>query len=296
LTSFSEIEGATVETGVRFSRLTSWRVGGPAKYLINVQRETALAETLSLVKELDLPLLLLGNGTNILASDRGFNGVVLRLSGYFARSLVDGTRLTTGSGASLSAAVRVAFEESLSGLEFALGIPGTVGGAVMMNAGAFGWTTAQVLESVETMTLGEEQRIYESFEDTYRTALVPADEIVTAAVFKLKEVPYPKIQKQMDKIKNQRRDAQPAGHATAGSVFKNPAGDYAGRLIEACGMKGVAVGAARVSMTHANFIVNEGGATAADMKDLIDKISDEVRYRFGIVLETEVKLVGFEEE
>jgi UDP-N-acetylmuramate dehydrogenase len=296
LTSFVKIAGVTVEAGVPFSRLTSWRVGGPAKYLIHVQSETALVETISLIKEMELPLLLLGNGTNILASEHGFDGAVVKLTGYFTRLGVDGTRITVGSGAALNSVVRAAHDASLSGVEFAQGIPGTVGGAVMMNAGAYGGMISKVVERVETVAPNGEQRSHESFIDTYRDALVPTDEIVTVGVFRLKTEPLTKIKRRMDKMKNQRKGTQPWGQATAGSVFKNPAGDYAGRLIEECGMKGVAVGSARVSTVHANFIVNEGGASVSDIKDLIECVSNEVRDHFGIELETEVRLIGFEEE
>jgi UDP-N-acetylmuramate dehydrogenase len=296
LTSFESIAGATVESRVPFSRLTSWRVGGPAEYLINVQREAALFEVLAIVNELDLTLLILGNGTNVLVSDRGFDGVVVKLTGFFARGRVDGNRITVGSGASLSSVVRAAYSASITGLEFALGIPGTVGGAVLMNAGAYGGTVSQVLERVETVTPGGERRSHESFKDIYRASLVPTDEIVTAGIFRLKDASSSKIQKQMDKVKELRKETQPLGQATAGSVFKNPTGDSAGRMIDECGMKGVTVGSARVSMVHANFIVNEGGTSASDIRDLMELVSSKVRHRFGIVLETEVKMIGFDKE
>ncbi len=296
LASFVKIEGATVAVDIPFSRLTSWRVGGPAKYLIEVHNEVAFIETLSVVAGHQLPLLILGNGTNILASDRGFAGVVMRLTGDFSRVGVDGTRITAGSGATYSSLARAAYDASISGLEFALGIPGTVGGAAMMNAGAYGQTTSEALERIETVTKDAEQRSHESFEDKYRASLVPAGEIVTSGIFRLKAKPSQEIKKQMDMIKNKRKEGQPWRQATAGSVFKNPTGDYAGRLIEECGMKGVAVGPARVSTVHANFIVNEGGASASDIIELIALVSNGVRDRFGIELETEVTLIGFEEE
>ena len=220
----------------------------------------------------------------------------MKLEGELAAVEISVEVMRAGAGAPLAAAAARAMRASLSGLEFAVGIPGTVGGAIMTNAGAFSCSVAGVLQSVSTITRSGEPRVHQEFLDRYRSALVPGDEIVTGASFGLEVKPVPEIMKIADEMKLKRGTAQPRGEATAGSVFKNPVGGSAGRLIEECGLKGISLGAAHVSERHANFIVNEGGATAADIKGLIDMIVEEVRERFGVVLEPEVGIVGFEKE
>jgi UDP-N-acetylmuramate dehydrogenase len=240
--------------------------------------------------------LVLGNGSNVLASDEGFGGVVLRPTAGLATVEVGVSRIRAGAGAALGSVVKEAARASLSGLEFAVGIPGTVGGAVMTNAGAFSGNIAGVIELARAITGDGEQHEYESFTNGYRESLVPVKEILTSATFRLAEAPFASIKKRVDEVWAMRRETQPHGRACAGSVFKNPSGDSAGRLIEACGLKGESVGGARVSELHANFIINEGAASAADIKTLIEKVAKAVNEGFGITLETEVELIGFEEE
>ncbi len=295
LQSILKIADLEVASGVPLARFTTWKVGGPARYMIKAHSDSAVREVLPIIREFRIPLLVLGLGSNMLVSDRGFDGAVMCLVGGLTGLSVVGRGITAGSGALLGAIVGAAARASLAGLEFAWGIPGTVGGAVMMNAGAFGGTTAAVLERVGTLTPDAESRDYDTFDEVYRAALVPAEEIVTSATFRLEEAPAGDIRKRMDEVGERRKGTQPWGQATAGSVFKNPKDLTAGQLLEECGLKGAAVGGARVSEVHANFIVNQGGASAADIKELIELAAGEVKKRFGVELETEVRLVGFEE-
>lgn len=295
LQSLLKIADLEVDSGVPLAHFTTWKVGGPARYIIKAHSDSAVGVALPIIREFRIPLLVLGHGSNILVSDHGFDGAVLRLVGGFTDMRVDGHEITAGSGASLGTIVGAAARASLAGLEFAWGIPGTVGGAVMMNAGAFGGTTASVLKRVGTVTPDAESRDYDTFDDVYRAALVPTEEIVTSTTFKLEEATAGDIRQRMDESGERRKSTQPWGQATAGSVFKNPKGLSAGRLLEECGLKGATVGGARVSEVHANFIVNQAGASAADIKALIELAAGEVKERFGVELETEVRLVGFEE-
>ncbi len=296
LATLSAIKDAKVDARVPLSQLTTWKVGGPAAFMVDVRTERSLKEVLAVVGELGLPMLVLGNGSNVLFSDGGFSGAVVRLSGELALVEVGALEVVSGAGAALGMLVAEAGRVGLSGLEFALGIPGTVGGAIMSNTGAYSGSCAAVLGSVETMTAEGEARTYEEFVDAYRAPLVPRAEVVTAATFVLVDAPVHEIKDRMDWIRIDRKQTQPWGKATAGSVFKNPPGESAGRLIDQCGLKGRPVGAARISEVHANFIVNEGGATAADIRALMSLAASEVKERFGVVLEPEVRMIGFEGE
>ncbi len=288
-------EGFTVSRGVRLSTLTTWRVGGPARYVIDVSSERALVAVVERARTSGLPFLVLGKGSNVLVSDAGFDGAVIRLGGELAAVDVEGEELTAGGGASLRATALRAEEESLSGLEFLSGIPGTAGGAVATNAGAFGRNTASVLARVRTVGPDGARRSREGFEDGYRCSLVGPGEIVFAATFKLRREDVATVKSLTREFRSRREASQPLREATAGSVFKNPPGEAAGRLLDRCGVKGLEVGGARVSNVHANFIVNDGEASAADIGELMKLMAARVRERFGIELEPEVRLVGFRE-
>lgn len=289
----SGIEGATTHYEVPMSEFTTWRVGGPAKFFMLVETRGALSEALLTAKSLGLPIFVLGNGSNILVSDSGFDGLVVRLVGELAGIRVEGERIDAGSGALLGSVMATAREASLGGLEFTSGIPGTVGGAVMMNAGAFESSISDVLERVVCMNYSGRLKIYEEFSGAYRTPLVPLGQIVTEAVFSLEKADSSLVKKKIEDVRRKRAATQPLGMPTAGSVFKNPPGVSAGRLLEECGLKGKEIGGASISNKHANFIVNKGGASASDIKALIDFAKSEVREKFGIDLELEVQLVGF---
>jgi UDP-N-acetylmuramate dehydrogenase len=296
LAALADIDDAEVDRDVPLSRFTTWKVGGPARYFIEVRTQRALVQALGVCASAGLPVRTLGNGSNVLFSDSGYRGVVLRLTGELALVETGVLKIAAGGGAGLGVLVAGASRTGLAGLEFAVGIPGTVGGAVMTNAGAFSGSCASLLERVETIDLRGESRVHEGFKNEYRSHLVPEDEIVTSATFVMAQAPKEEIRERADSFMRLRRQTQPLGKATAGSVFKNPAGASAGRLIDECGLKGRSLGAARISEIHANFIVNEGGATARDIKALMEVAAREVRESFGICLEAEVKLIGFEGE
>lgn len=275
---------------------TTWRTGGPARYLLTVNTRQSLIDSLRVLQDAGVPLMVLGNGSNVLVSDAGWNGAVMRLKESLASVEVGGGGLDAGGGALLGAAVSKALRASLSGLEFALGIPGTVGGAVMTNAGTFAGSTAASLESVDAVDRSGELLTLEEFEDVYRGPLVAGDLIVAGARFGLTPEDGASIKSRMEEVRSRREGSQPLAAATAGSVFKNPPGEAAGRLLDQCGLKGRTVGGASVSDVHANFIINSGGASSAEVKTLMDVMAREVERAFGVRLEAEVRLVGFEEE
>lgn len=273
---------------------TTWRIGGPARWFCRLRTEGALARLLAEAAATGAPLALLGMGSNVLAPDDGFPGFVLRLEGDFLRVEVEGEVLTAGGGAALGALCAAAARASLSGLEPISGIPSSVGGAVRINAGAYGGEIFDVLESVSLVSRSGERRTAAAAEipHGYRwTALMDTREIVASARLRLRPAPREEIEARTRSVAEKRRGALPP-QPNAGSVFKNPPGDYAGRLLEACGWKGVAAGGAAVSERHANVIVNRGGARAADVFDLMVRMRDSVRDRFGITLSPEVELLG----
>jgi UDP-N-acetylmuramate dehydrogenase len=294
--NLSRLSGVTITEDVPFSEITTWKVGGPARLLVDVESAPALKGILLRLADPAVRLMVLGNGSDVLVSDEGFDGVVLRLRGDLSAVAVDGDILKAGAGAMLGSATVLAGRESLSGLEFALGIPGTVGGAIMTNAGAFDGDVASVVERVDALTREGETRTFTEFEGGYRMPLVPESSIVTAATLRLRKDSSDSIKSRMKDARMKREGSQPLGEATAGSVFKNPRGESAGRLIDACDLKGSSIGGAAVSRVHANFIVNEGGASAGDILKLMERITSEVESRFGVRLEPEVRLVGFDKE
>jgi UDP-N-acetylmuramate dehydrogenase len=290
------LRGIDAQKDVLLAHHTNWKVGGPAELFVHANDVSSLGELLKIIRDEGLPLFILGNGSNILVSDSGLEGITMRLGGEFTSMSVNDKKLMAGGGAPLGYVVRTALKASLEGLEFAIGIPGTVGGSVMTNAGAFSGSIAEVVAEVETVAPNGEITRHSDIEDTYRAPLVPGNEIVTSAVFMLKSGPAVRIREIAESITERRKATQPWGMATAGSVFKNPPGDYAGRMIEECGLKGKSIGGARVSDMHANFITNDGTAKASDIKSLIDLARGEVKARFEIELELEIQLVGFDKE
>jgi UDP-N-acetylmuramate dehydrogenase len=290
------VRGARVERDVPMAEHTTWRVGGPAELMAFVSSESALIKILALARQAALAVRVLGNGSDVLVSDGGIGGIVLRLEGDLTGISVSGDILAAGAGAGLGPLVGRASVAGLSGVEFAAGIPGTVGGAVMTNAGALSSCFADRVVEVTTIALDGTARRHVDFAGAYREAMVPVDEVVVGARLKLDRAPRSEVEDRVEDAKSRRRRTQPLGAATAGSVFKNPPGDFAGRLIDLCGLKGKAAGGARISEVHANFIVNDGGATAAEIVSLIELVRAAVRSRFGTELELEVKLIGFEGE
>jgi UDP-N-acetylmuramate dehydrogenase len=273
---------------------TTWRIGGPARWFCRVRSEAALARVLAWADSAREPIALLGMGSNVLVSDAGFPGIVVRLEGEFLRVSVEGERLASGGGAALGAVCSAAARAGLSGIEAISGIPSSIGAAVRINAGAYGSEIFDVLETARLVSPSGQARNVraEDIPHGYRwTQVVETREIVAWAGLKLRCAPVGEIEEKTRAVAEKRRGALPS-EPNAGSVFKNPSGDYAGRLIEACGLKGTRRGGAAISARHANVIVNEGGATAADVLTLMRLARDTVRDHFGITLAPEVELLG----
>lgn len=278
------------------ARHSSFRIGGPAQFLVLPADDQDVARLQALVRAEGLPLYIIGLGTNILFPDEGLPGIVLKLAGRLNQIAASRHLLHVGAGAPLVAVAREAARRGLTGLEFAEGIPGTLGGAVYMNAGAFGGEMARVVKEVQVRTETGEARILSGAEMDfrYRFSRLQRDKgwAVTAVVLELEEDEPARILSRMDIYRAKRQATQPKGYPNAGSIFKNPPGEAAGRLIERVGAKGWRVGGAEVSTVHANFIVNRGGATARDVLTLMDRIQRAVEEATGIRLEPEVRVLA----
>jgi len=290
--------GARVRFGERLSRHTSFRIGGPADVWVEVVDATEIRRAQALAAAAGLPLFVLGGGTNILVSDRGVRGVVLRLGRPLAsvewRANGNGQHARAGAALSLRRLVTAAIARDLVGLEFAEGIPGTVGGGLLMNAGAFGGEIANVITTVEGIDAAGvlQQFPREALRFGYRHFDLPAGFVVTYLDFQLRSGDPRTIRARRDDVRRRREAHQPLGYPNAGSIFKNPPGDRAGRLIDAAGLKGLRYGGAMVSERHANFIVNVGGASAADVRWLMLEMARRVSDSHGVRLEPEIRLVG----
>ena len=278
---------------------TSFRAGGAAEWFAVPEQVEELKAVLAACKRADTPWYVIGNGSNLLVSDKGFPGVIISTA-KFDRLEINGTEITVGAGVMLSKLANTAYKAGLTGLEFAAGIPGTVGGACVMNAGAYGSEMKNVLKSVTVLTAeGYVETLQaEELELGYRTSVIPKrGYLVLEAVVTLTEGNMEEIKVVMDDLAFRRKDKQPLEFPSAGSTFKRPEGYFAGKLIEDCGLKGFSVGGAQVSEKHAGFVINKGGATASDIYNLCKEVEKKVQAEFGVALEMEVKLLGnFEEE
>jgi UDP-N-acetylmuramate dehydrogenase len=286
-------EGVVLENEP-LSRHTTWRIGGPARWFCRVHNEAGLSRVLRRAAGESAPLALLGMGSNVLASDEGFPGYVIRLDGEFVAVRVEGDVLEAGGGAALGGVCAAAARAGLSGLEAISGIPSSIGGAVRINAGAYGGELFDVLESVRLVARNGDARTAAASEipHGYRwTRLCDTGEIVASARMRLASASREAIAEKTRTVADKRRGALPS-EPNAGSVFKNPPGEFAGRLIEACGLKGARAGGAEISPRHANVIVNTGGATAANVLALMERMRDEVSARFAITLSPEVEMLG----
>ncbi len=290
----SRITGVAVKAGEPLARYTSFKVGGPADYFLEAQTSPGLTACLEAIERHGVPLLLLGNGSNLLVSDLGVRGAVLRLRGEFRRARWHPEGADVGAAYAVSRLVREAVRRGLGGLEFAEGIPGSVGGSLVMNAGAYGSEMERVVTRVDAVTSGGEPLALGrgDLQFSYREARIPEGAVVTRVGMALAPETPAAVDARMRAIMTQRRGSQPSGHPNFGSVFRNPPGDHAGRLIEAAGLKGLRVGAAEVSRRHANFILNRGGARAQDVRRLMERVRGEVERRFSITLQAEVRLAG----
>jgi UDP-N-acetylmuramate dehydrogenase len=275
--------------------LTTLRIGGAAALYLEPESEADLVAAAHALNETGIPHAVIGKGSNLLVSDEGFPGLVLRLGRRYRWASRDGSRLTAGGAMPLPALSGVALRHGLTGLEFGVAIPATVGGAVRMNAGAHDRSMADVVDRVEIfrLTKGLTQSVPgDAAGFTYRNSSLPKDAVVTATTVALSVGETGKIRALMDEARDQRRRTQPLAEPNCGSVFKNPVGDHAARLIEAEGLKGLRVGGAHVSAKHANFIVADPDARASDVWALIRQIQERVEAAGGVRLEPEVHLMG----
>ena len=273
---------------------TTFRTGGAAEILVQPAVEE-LAVVIELCKKYNEPWMVIGNGSNLLVSDEGIAGVVIEFGKYQSEIAILGNQVVAQAGAMMSAVANKAAEEGLTGLEFAAGIPGTIGGAVVMNAGAYGGEIKDVLQFAAILTPeGDVVKMTpEQLELSYRHSNIPErDYIVLAANFKLAEGDMDEINAKMADLKNQRVSKQPLEYPSAGSTFKRPEGHFAGKLIQDACLKGYSVGGAQVSEKHCGFVINTGGATSKDIACLIKDVQAKVKETFGVDLETEVKYVG----
>lgn len=274
---------------------TSFKIGGPADIFITPTNDIQVRDVLRLCNDSGCPVFILGNGTNLIVRDKGIRGAVLKIYDNFNSINIEGQAVTADAGALLSAVSKAAMNNSLKGLEFASGIPGTIGGAVAMNAGAYGGEIKDVIHSA--VVLDNNFNIItldrESLEMGYRTSVVSKrGYLVLRTKFSLEQGNFDEIKDRIDNLTRRRKEKQPLHLPSAGSVFKRPEGYFAGKLIEDAGLKGRRVGDAVVSEMHSNFIVNAGSASASDVLRLIDIVIHEVYNKFHITLEPEVKIVG----
>lgn len=273
---------------------TTFKIGGEADIFIIPASPAALISAIKKCTELEIPYFILGNGSNLLVSDGGIEGAVISLAGINGIS-AKGEKITCGAGAMLSSVCLKALSLSLTGLEFAYGIPGTAGGALYMNAGAYGGQMADVIESAECLTASGDIKTLkkEDMQLGYRSSIFKKGGlIIISLTLALKKGDKAEIKAEMDELLNRRKQKQPLEYPSAGSTFKRPKGYFAGALIEKNGLKGLTVGGAQVSEKHAGFVINRGGATAADVKALIGKIQKKVFENDGVMLEPEVIFTG----
>jgi len=275
---------------------TSFGIGGPADFFVELARPEAIEKAIEGCRERDIPYLLLGAGTNLLIADRGIEGLVIRVVNR--DHTIEGTRVRAGAGLKMMRLARIVADANLRGFEFAIGVPGTVGGAVYQDAGCWGKEIREVLVEVEGFVPGKGKQTWTppALKFGYRTSALRDGDLkgalVVSATVHLARGDGEEARQMMAKLTKERNETQPIKTKNCGSVFKNPPGDSAGRLVQAAGLKGARQGAAVVSELHGNFIINEGGARATDVRRLIERVMVEVKRRFGAQLEPEVEMVG----
>lgn len=293
-TILEKIEGLEVRYDEPLSKYTSFRIGGPADIFLIPHNYLALQETLTGLSKQEAPFFILGRGSNLIISDLGIRGVVI-YTGELKNVTINGNRIIAETGISLSALANKALEAGLTGLEFASGIPGSLGGALYMNAGAYDGEMKDVVEEVVALTYSG-QEITLSREDlafSYRYSILQERELIAArATLLLQPGNRDEIKRKMTGLNKKRKEKQPLEYPSAGSIFKRPKGYYSGPLIEKAGMKGARIGDAQVSRKHAGFIINLGKATARDVLSLIHRVQEEVYKISGVKLEVEPKIVG----
>ena len=290
--------GGSVETAVPLAPRTTLKVGGPAAALVTAESPADLTAVGQICAEASCPWLILGRGSNLLVSDDGWDGIVVTLGKGFRGVEFNGEQVAAGAGERMPALAHVVARQGLLGLAYGVAIPGTVGGAVRMNAGAHGQQTRDVLQCVDVVRLAFEGRVERldvaDLRMTYRHTELPQDAVVVQATFGLRRATDDRLSADMQDMKQWRRDHQPLGEPSCGSVFRNPPGDSAGRLIEAAGLKGHRIGGAQVSEKHANFITAGAGARASDVHAVIRHVQAQVERHHGVRLVPEVVIVGFD--
>lgn len=300
MNSYDEIINLCKETECEYSTesffkdYTSFKIGGRADIMAFPASAEKISKLVSCANESKIPVLIIGKGSNLLVSDEGFKGVVINTCKFDEIKLIDEATIYCASGATLTKVCRFALENSLTGLEFAFGIPGTAGGAAYMNAGAYGGEMKDVLSSCEHIAPDGSIGSYQGDElglGYRRSAYSDSDLIITSLTLKLKKGNKNEIKAKMDELMSRRKDKQPLEYPSAGSTFKRPEGYFAGALIEQCGLKGCQIGGARVSEKHAGFVINAGGATAKDVMDIIDHCRETVYKETGVTLEPEVRII-----
>ena len=274
---------------------TTFRIGGPAEYLILPQTAEEIADVVKLCRQEEIPWYIVGNGSNLLVADEGVRGVVIQLLRNFNQIQVEGCQIRMQAGAQNAAVAKRALDASLTGFEFAAGIPGTIGGAVVMNAGAYGGEMKDILKEVTVLDQNGMIRTIpkEELELGYRTSIIARKGyVVLEAVIVLKTGDPKEIKAAIDDLKEKRVTKQPLEYPSAGSTFKRPEGYFAGKLIMDAGLRGFSVGGAQISEKHCGFVINKGNATAKDVTELMDETKKIVMEKFGVALEPEVKRLG----
>ena len=274
---------------------TTFRIGGPADYLVLPQKTEEIGEIVACCKKMNVPWYVMGNGSNLLVADQGVRGVVIQLLRNFNKIVVQQNKISAQAGAGNALIARQALDASLTGFEFAAGIPGTIGGAVVMNAGAYGGEMKDII--TEVTVLDEQGKIQiipvDKLELGYRTSIIARKGyIVLEVCLELNNGQADEIKSRMDELKEQRVTKQPLDYPSAGSTFKRPEGYFAGKLIMDAGLRGFTVGGAQISEKHCGFVINKGNATAQDVIDLMEETKKIVMEKFGVVLEPEVKRLG----
>lgn len=290
------IPGVCIEENVPMAQYTSFRAGGKARMMVIPADAEQLSAVLGVLSGSGVQYMVLGNGTNILVKDSGYDGVIVKIGSGFDYVRQEGCRLVCGSGTRMSVAAKAALEGGLSGFEFASGIPGFTGGAVFMNAGAYGGEMKDILRRAKIVSKDGSREFYmtaDELEMGYRhTKLHDTGDIVTEVEFVLEEGNRTQIKAKMSELMEKRNSKQPVNFPSAGSFFKRPEGYFAGKLIQDAGLKGLSVGGAQVSELHSGFIINRGRATATDILQLMEMIQARVFDEFGVRLETEVRIIG----
>ena len=292
-----QLSADTVKINEEMKKHTTFRIGGPASVFVEVKKEEDLVTAVKLCRQEQVPFFILGNGSNLLVSDEGYDGVVLHIGAGMRKICVEGTQIIAQAGAMLSQVALAALEHGLTGMEFAAGIPGSLGGACMMNAGAYGGEMSQILTSVRALSPEGEivELPVEMLDLGYRySMMMEKSYIVLSAEIHLKTGDKATIHARMDELKAQRTSKQPLDMPSAGSTFKRPEGAFAGKLIMDAGLRGYRVGDAMVSEKHCGFVVNAGHATAQDVCQLIRNVHEIVKEKFDKELDPEIRFLGFD--